>query len=68
MYTIRARGGGKIKVAGSGDDPDYSPDGKKIVYYAGSHLRYPDVYTINVRGGGNSKVAGGLTPDWGSPP
>jgi TolB protein len=68
IYTISARGGGKIKVAKGGDDPSYSPDGKKIVYYTGSHLQHPDIYTINVGGGGKSKVTEGWTPSWGSRP
>jgi TolB protein len=68
IYTISARGGGKIKVAKGGDDPDYSPNGKKIVYYTGSHLQHPDVYTINVGGGGKSKVTEGFNPSWGTHP
>ncbi len=68
IYTISARGGGQIKVAEGGDDPSYSPDGKKIVYYTGSHLQHPDIYTINVGGGGKTKVTEGWTPSWGSRP
>ena len=68
IYTINPDGSGKSKVTEGGDDPDYSPDGKKIVYYTGSHLRNPDVYTIDVGGGGKSKVAEGWTPSWGPRP
>jgi Tol biopolymer transport system component len=48
--------------------PDFSPDGKKIVYYTGSHLLNPDIYTINVGGGGKPKVIAGRSPAWGSRP
>jgi Tol biopolymer transport system component len=67
IYTIRARGGGKTKVAEGGDDPSYSPDGKKIVYYTGNDL-HGQIYTINVDGGGKSKVTEGSNPAWGSRP
>ena len=65
IYTITASGGGKTKVAQSGDDPDYSPDGEKLVYYTGNDLN-GEVYTINVGGGGKSKVTEGSNPSWGS--
>jgi Tol biopolymer transport system component len=50
-----------------GDDPDYSPDGKKIVYYTGNDIR-GKIYTINVEGEGKSKVTEGSNPSWGSLP
>jgi Tol biopolymer transport system component len=67
IYTIRARGGGKTKVAEGGDDPDYAPDGKKITYYKGNDL-HGQIYTNNVSGGGRSKVTAGRSPSWGSRP
>jgi TolB protein len=63
IYTIRAHGGGKTKVAEEGFDSSYSPDGKKIAYSTGKKI-----YTINVGGGGKSKVTEGSNLAWGSRP
>jgi Tol biopolymer transport system component len=71
IYTINTDGTGQSRATNNRTneyEPSYSPDGKRIVYYTGSHLRNPDVYTINVGGGGKSKVAEGWTPSWGSRP
>ena len=41
IYTINPDGSGKTKVTNtyvSGDPIDYSPDGKKIVYYTGNDI------------------------------
>jgi TolB protein len=65
IYTIRAHGGGKTKVA-EGFDSSYSPDGKKIAYSTGKKI-----YTSNVDGGGKSKVTEGsdlANLAWGSRP
>src|SRR5215203_6002755 len=65
IYTIRAHGGGRTKVA-EGFDSSYSPDGKKIAYSTGKKI-----YTSNVGGGGKSKVTQGSDLSnlaWGSRP
>src|SRR5829696_5287066 len=65
IYTIRAHGGGKTKVA-EGFDSSYSPDGKKIAYSTGKKI-----YTSNVGGGSKSKVTEGsdlANLVWGSRP
>src|SRR5215203_2596961 len=65
IYTIRAHGGGKTKVA-EGFDPSYSPDSKKIAYSTGKKI-----YTSNVGGGSKSKVTEGsdlANLVWGSRP
>src|SRR5215208_2283009 len=62
IYTIRAHGGGKTKVA-EGFDSSYSPNGKKIAYSTGKKI-----YTINVGGGGKSKVTKGSNLAWGNRP
>jgi Tol biopolymer transport system component len=70
IYTLNPDGSDKTKVTNtyvSGDPIDYSPDGKKIVYYTGNDLR-GKVYTINVGGEGKSKVTEGSNPSWGSLP
>jgi Tol biopolymer transport system component len=70
IYTINPDGSAKTKVTNtyvSGYPIDYSPDGKKIVYYKGNDLD-GKIYTINVGGGGKSKVTEGSNPAWGSRP
>jgi Tol biopolymer transport system component len=70
IYTINPDGSAKTKVANtrvSGYPIDYSPDGKKLVYYKANDL-HGKIYTINLGGGGKSKVTEGSNPSWGSPP
>jgi Tol biopolymer transport system component len=63
IYTINPGGGGKTKVT-DGDQPSYSPNGKRIAYRAGG-----GIYTINVGGGGKFQVTNNNTrdemPSWG---
>ena len=50
IYTIKPDGGGKRKVT-TGGPPSYSPDGKTIVYDAGSDRNDNEIYTIDAGGG-----------------
>ena len=54
IYTINPGGGGKTKVA-VGQEPSYSPDGKRIAY-SGYDGNDSEICTINVGGGGKSQV------------
>jgi Tol biopolymer transport system component len=57
IYTVNAGGGGKFNVTNSRASefyPDYSPDGKRIVF-AGTDDVPPydlEIYTISADGGG----------------
>ena len=68
IYTINPGGGGKTKVTRDGDEPSYSPDGKKLVY-SGNDGNDSELYTINSGGGGKFKVTDNGTddydPSWG---
>jgi len=60
IYTINPDGSGKTQLTNNSTDdfnPDYSPDGKKIVY-AGQDGPKGDleIYTINARGGDKFQV------------
>ena len=60
IYTINPDGSGKRQLTNNSTDdfnPDYSPDGKKIVY-AGKDGPKGDfeIYTINARGGDKFQV------------
>jgi Tol biopolymer transport system component len=61
IYTINPGGGGKTKVT-NGEEPSYSPNGKRIAYSAGG-----GIYTINVGGGGKTKVTNNNKGDDFSP-
>jgi len=64
IYTINPNGGGRAKVT-RGDEPSYSPNGKRIAF-AASDGHDAEIYTINVGGGGKAKVTNNNTDD-GSP-
>jgi len=71
IYTINPGGGGKTKVA-VGQEPSYSPDGKRIVY-SGYDGNDSEICTINVGGGGKSQVTNTTnslagSPSWGRRP
>lgn len=46
IWVAKTNGGGKRKVISNGLDPDWSPDGKKIVFE-----RHLDLYVIPAKGG-----------------
>jgi WD40-like Beta Propeller Repeat len=58
IYTINPGGGGKTKVT-DGEEPSYSPNGKRIAYSAGD-----GIYTIKVGGGDKTKVTEGAEPSF----
>ena len=71
IYTINPGGGGKTKVA-VGQEPSYSPDGKRIAY-SGYDGNDSEICTINVGGGGKSQVTNTTnslagSPSWGRRP
>ena len=65
IYTINPGGGGKTKVA-VGQEPSYSPDGKRIAY-SGYDGNDSEICTINVGGGGKSQVTNTTNSLAGSP-
>jgi Tol biopolymer transport system component len=76
IYKINAVGGRRIQLTHNSKYdtyPNYSPDGKKIVYTAskGNAIR-GDIYTINAFAGGKTKLthddADESAPSWGSRP
>jgi hypothetical protein len=75
IYTIKAGGGGKVKVTDNSTDDrgglSYSPSGKKIAYSGKDGANGDnEIYTINPDGGGKVKVTDNTTgdydPSWGS--
>ena len=62
IYTINPGGGGKTKVA-VGQEPSYSPDGKRIAY-SGYDGNDSEIYTKNVGGGGKTQVTDNNTSDY----
>jgi Tol biopolymer transport system component len=58
IYTKNPDGGGKTKVT-NGEQPAYSPNGKRIAYVGSD-----GIYTINVGGGGKTKVTEGSAPSY----
>jgi hypothetical protein len=58
IHTVKPDGGGKTEVA-NGDQPSYSPNGKRTAYTSGD-----GVYTIKVGGGDKTKVTEGLQPSY----
>jgi Tol biopolymer transport system component len=70
IFTIRPDGTDRQLVAQDGEDPVWSPDGRKIAFTRDGH-----VYTVNPDGTGESEVLGtpetGLSeilPNWGQRP
>src|SRR5918994_1365747 len=77
IYTINVSGGDKTQITHNNNDeftPDYSPDGKKIVYAGLEGLERnkaeSDIYKIKVGGGAKTKLtnnnADEFQPSWGS--
>jgi TolB protein len=69
IYTIRVDGTGLKRLTGSkvfAEDPDWSPDGKKIAY-RGSDGHNDDIYTINASGGTPFNVTNNDTWELGGP-
>ena len=58
IYTNNPGEGGTAKVT-NGDQPSYSPNGKRMNYTAGD-----GIYTIKVGGGDKTKVTEGLQPSY----
>jgi Tol biopolymer transport system component len=62
IYTINPGGGGKTKVTRDGDEPSYSPNGKRIAYSESDGHDY-EIYTINAGGGGKVQLTNNNTED-----
>jgi Tol biopolymer transport system component len=62
IYTINPGGGGKTKVTRDGDEPSYSPNGKRIAYSESDGHDY-EIYTINAGGGGKVQLTNNNTDD-----
>jgi len=67
IYTIGVYGKNRVRLTNNSTydySPDYSPDGRRIVF-SGSSEKHSGIYTISARGGGKTKVAkGGDDPDY----
>ena len=67
IYVMNADGSGKTRLnvdddqfGGKPEEPDWSPDGSKIVFDGGG-----GIYTINADGSDQTHLTSGTTPSWG---
>ncbi len=65
IYTANNDGSGVRRLTNvEAYNPQWSPDGKRIVYFQGKFRAGGEIHIMNADGSGDSEITTGFSPDW----